>query len=155
MCGYCLALSAAVLSADSFPYGVGQGALGIECRTDDAATLALVQCLTHQPTSVRCRAERALLRTLEGGCQVPIGVSTTLSPVGVLAIASTVLSLDGGVVVQVGAWAATPTTRVHPLPSPLWSEGSWGCSPLLSHPRSRSFNRVVVGILVVGCTPHI
>src|SRR5262249_33362217 len=52
---------------------VGQGALGLECRADDAATLAVVTRLSHAPTQRAVRAERALLRALGGGCQVPMG----------------------------------------------------------------------------------
>ncbi len=50
----------------------GQGAVGIECRMDDRATLELLQPLHHQPTAERVIAERAMNRRLEGGCQVPI-----------------------------------------------------------------------------------
>jgi hydroxymethylbilane synthase len=53
-------------------HAVGQGALGIECRQGDAQSLELIQVLEHRPTALRCRAERAFLRRLEGGCQVPI-----------------------------------------------------------------------------------
>lgn len=52
---------------------VGQGALGIEARSDDAATRALLQPLHDEPTACCVRAERALLARLGGGCQVPIG----------------------------------------------------------------------------------
>ncbi|HVO84741.1 MAG TPA: hydroxymethylbilane synthase [Syntrophobacteria bacterium] len=57
---------------------VGQGALGIETRTEDAPTNELVAGLAHQPTMVAVRAERAFLRRLQGGCQVPIGGYATL-----------------------------------------------------------------------------
>lgn len=52
---------------------VGQGAIGIECRVDDAATHALLAPLNHAPTRICIEAERALNARLEGGCQVPIG----------------------------------------------------------------------------------
>lgn len=55
---------------------VGQGALGLECRTDDATTLALLDQLNHIPTRQAILAERALLRGLGGGCLVPIGASS-------------------------------------------------------------------------------
>lgn len=57
--------------ADSLPAG-GQGAVGIELRTDDAGVLALLQAVHHAPTACRVTAERAMNRRLEGGCQVPI-----------------------------------------------------------------------------------
>jgi len=60
---------------------VGQGALGIECRQGDAAVLAQIKALEHLPTARRCLAERAFLRQLEGGCQVPIGVNSSYAEV--------------------------------------------------------------------------
>lgn len=51
---------------------VGQGALGLECRTDDVVTLARIQCLLDLETDVCVRAERAFNHRLMGGCQVPI-----------------------------------------------------------------------------------
>jgi len=55
----------------SLPAG-GQGAVGIELRSDDAETLALLKPLQHDTTAYRVTAERAMNRRLEGGCQVPI-----------------------------------------------------------------------------------
>ncbi len=54
---------------------VGQGALGLECRTDEALTLGLLGPLNDVPTRQAVLAERALLRGLGGGCLVPIGAS--------------------------------------------------------------------------------
>lgn len=51
----------------------GQGALGIEVRSDDDATKALLEPLQCQQTRYRVLAERAMNRRLQGGCQVPIG----------------------------------------------------------------------------------
>ena len=51
----------------------GQGALAVEVRTDDAALLALVRGLVDPPTEAAVEAERAVLRAVGGGCQVPIG----------------------------------------------------------------------------------
>jgi hydroxymethylbilane synthase len=75
-------------------HAVGQGALGIECRTEDPEVLAVVRSLQHQPTAYRCYAERAFLRELEGGCQVPIGVNTTIDGDN-LTLVGMVSSLDG------------------------------------------------------------
>lgn len=50
----------------------GQGAIGIECRTEDIATMQLIDCLHHQDTATRVTAERAVNARLQGGCQVPI-----------------------------------------------------------------------------------
>ncbi|MGO4999957.1 hydroxymethylbilane synthase [Oceanisphaera sp. W20_SRM_FM3] len=57
---------------DSLPAN-GQGAVGIECRLDDAELLALLAPLDHQDTRLRVEAERAMNKGLQGGCQVPIG----------------------------------------------------------------------------------
>ena len=51
---------------------IGQGALGIETRADDTTTISTVANLNHEPTYSACTAERALLRALGGGCQLPI-----------------------------------------------------------------------------------
>ena len=51
---------------------IGQGAIGIECRADDEIINKIVGALNHKETSIAVRAERAFLRKLEGGCQVPI-----------------------------------------------------------------------------------
>ena len=75
-------------------HAVGQGALGIECRDGDAAVLEQIKVLEHRPTSLRCLAERAFLRTLEGGCQVPIGVNTRFEG-DELVLTGMVASLDG------------------------------------------------------------
>ena len=57
---------------DSLP-AIGQGAVGIECRSDDAEINALLAPLNHKNTAIRLRAERAQNTRLNGGCQVPIG----------------------------------------------------------------------------------
>lgn len=51
---------------------IGQGALGIESRMDDTYIAELVHFLNHEETAICIRAERAFLKRLEGGCQVPI-----------------------------------------------------------------------------------
>lgn len=52
---------------------VGQGALALETRADDRSTLAAVERLNHEETERAVACERAFLRRLEGGCQIPIG----------------------------------------------------------------------------------
>ncbi len=51
---------------------IGQGAIGVEVRKDDTYIMGLVNFLNHERTSLCVRAERAFLKRLEGGCQVPI-----------------------------------------------------------------------------------
>ena len=83
-----------ILPADISLHAVGQGALGIECRTGDSDILSLLKVLEHEPTAQRCYAERAFLRELEGGCQVPIGVNTVIAD-DTLTLTGIVVSLDG------------------------------------------------------------
>ena len=56
---------------------IGQGALGIEIRSDDAGTRKSVGFLDDRDTSLAVRAERGFLKRLEGGCQVPIAAHGT------------------------------------------------------------------------------
>jgi hydroxymethylbilane synthase len=88
-----------IIPAEVSLHAVGQGALGIECRTGDTEVLELLKALQHQPTADRCYAERAFLRELEGGCQVPIGVNTVLDGES-LTLTGIVASLDGQKVVK-------------------------------------------------------
>lgn len=80
-------------------HAVGQGALGIECRQGDDEILPLIKVLEHQPTAYRCLAERAFLRELEGGCQVPIGVNTVIND-DTLTLTGVVASLDGQTLIK-------------------------------------------------------
>ena len=88
-----------VLPPEISLHAVGQGALGIECRADDTEVLSLLKAIEHVPTRDRALAERALLRTLEGGCQVPIGVNTQLDA-DRLTLTGAVASVDGKRVVK-------------------------------------------------------
>lgn len=60
-------------------HSVGQGALAVESRSGDAATRDVLRTVGHWPTEWRVGAERGLLRVLEGGCSVPVGVETQLT----------------------------------------------------------------------------
>ncbi|WP_432481165.1 hydroxymethylbilane synthase [Moraxella sp. ZY200743] len=73
---------------------VGQGALAIECRSDDEMILQLLSVLNHPSTRLCVLAERAMNRTLEGGCQVPIAGFATISG-DTLTLRGRVGSIDG------------------------------------------------------------
>lgn len=77
-------------------HAVGQGALGIEIRASDAATRDIVRQLNCGATEVRCVAERAFMRKLEGGCSVPLGVFSSFEN-GMLELEGSVTSPDGSV----------------------------------------------------------
>jgi hydroxymethylbilane synthase len=78
-------------------HAVGQGALGLEIRKGDTKTMDLLNKLVDQKSTLACLAERALMRTLEGGCSVPIGVETEWlsEPKDLLRLRAIVVSLDG------------------------------------------------------------
>lgn len=76
-------------------HAVGQGGLGIEARSDDSRTLALLKPFESEQTMLAAEAERSVMRTLEGGCSIPIGVETSWVGEGKLRLTATVVSVDG------------------------------------------------------------
>ena len=78
---------------------VGQGALAIETRDDGGAGQLFAAKLDHAPTRARVLAERSLLATLEGGCQVPIGAYATVEGV-TLHLRAVVASPDGSRIIR-------------------------------------------------------
>lgn len=78
-----------------FVPAIGQGALGIECRKDDAATNALVAALNHPESAKTAAAERGFLLRLGGGCQVPLGAYAKLSKGDTIDIHAFVGTPDG------------------------------------------------------------
>ncbi|NTW52316.1 MAG: hydroxymethylbilane synthase [Chlorobiaceae bacterium] len=88
-----------ILPHDTMLPAVGQGALGIETRTDDAETREIVRVLNDPNTEICCRAERALLRHLQGGCQIPIGCYGSYIG-GTLKLLAYVGSVDGKIAIR-------------------------------------------------------
>ena len=107
-------------------HAVGQGALGIECREADPEVLALIKVLEHRPTALRCLAERSFLRSLEGGCQVPIGVNSSFDSADNLVLTGMVASLDGKRLIrdQVQGSLADPEAIGIALAEKLRSQGA-------------------------------
>ncbi|XP_076867953.1 hydroxymethylbilane synthase a isoform X3 [Brachyhypopomus gauderio] len=83
-----------VLGPEDCMYAVGQGALAIEVRARDRDILEMVSVLHDPDTVLRCIAERAFLKQLEGGCSVPVAVYTQVKN-SVLYLTGAVYSLDG------------------------------------------------------------
>ncbi|MBD2504010.1 hydroxymethylbilane synthase [Anabaena azotica] len=83
-----------VLPKEVSLHAVGQGALGIECRANDTELISLLKAIEHPETRDRCLAERSFLRSLEGGCQVPIGVDTEINGEELI-LTGVVASVDG------------------------------------------------------------
>jgi hydroxymethylbilane synthase len=91
-------ISAPIETEEMLP-AVSQGALGLETRADDAETNAVVSRLDDEETRAAVLAERALLRSLGRGCQVPIAAHATVRE-GRLRLDGLVASLDGSQVMR-------------------------------------------------------
>ena len=90
-----------VLEPDEFPYAVGQGSLGLEIREGDERIRGLVSFLDDVNARAECVAERSFLRSLAGGCRVPVGVHCVSStdPAGAVTVTlkGRVWATDGSV----------------------------------------------------------
>ena len=89
----------AIIPSDVCLPAVGQGALAIECRADDAEVRQMLDFLNDQPTVYATAAERAFLGLLEGGCQVPIGVHADVNGEQIK-IEAIIAALDGSTVLR-------------------------------------------------------
>jgi len=83
-----------LLDVDFSIPAIGQGALGLECRLDDHATIEALAFLNHADTAAAVAAERALLKRCEGGCQVPIAAHGTVNTTN-LTLVGFIASVDG------------------------------------------------------------
>jgi hydroxymethylbilane synthase len=83
------------LPADVMLPAPGQGALAVTARQDDAAGRAAARAIHHPATALAVSAERAFLRALEGGCQVPIAAYAEMGADGTLGLRGRVVSLGG------------------------------------------------------------
>ena len=84
-----------ILPSDWMLPAVGQGALGIECRSDDESTRGALALLDHLDSHRAVLAERSLLAALAGGCLAPIGAWARATSDGQLLLEAAVLSTDG------------------------------------------------------------
>lgn len=67
--------NATALDVEDFIPAIGQGALAIECRTDDTATKQLMAAINHELTEKCVSAERAFMCEIEGGCKFPLAAN--------------------------------------------------------------------------------
>ncbi|KXB85098.1 hydroxymethylbilane synthase [Veillonella dispar] len=88
-----------VFKADEMIPAVGQGALAIECRSDDTEMLEMLAPINDEATRYAVEGERSFLRQLNGGCQVPMGVHGTINK-GQLTLKAMIASLDGKTVYE-------------------------------------------------------
>jgi hydroxymethylbilane synthase len=78
---------------------IGQGALGLEVRREDEKTISRIDFLNHRETEVTVKAERAFLKEMEGGCQVPLAAFCRVEN-GRLHLEGMVAELDGSKVLR-------------------------------------------------------
>ncbi|WP_327378907.1 hydroxymethylbilane synthase (plasmid) [Streptomyces sp. NBC_01216] len=86
-----------VLPLDRFPASPGQGALGIQIRSDQQELRTLLERAADHTVHAAVRAERSMLAELHGGCSVPVGAYVTHEPEDRLRLTGQVVSLDGTV----------------------------------------------------------
>src|SRR5580704_6160646 len=95
-----LSAAAALLDIDEFLPAVGQGAIGIETRAGDTATLALVARIDDADTATALAAERAFLAVLDGSCRTPIGGHARISG-GTIRFHGIIVKPDGSAAFEV------------------------------------------------------
>lgn len=91
-----------LLDAPDWLGAPGQGAIAVQARVNDERVVGILRQLDHAATRLAVSAERALLASLEGGCQVPIGAATLDEPEYGLMLHGIVASIDGATVVRGG-----------------------------------------------------
>jgi hydroxymethylbilane synthase len=102
---------------------VGQGALAIECRENDQELLDLLSKLNDKDTALAVQAERAFLRTLEGGCQVPIAAHATVTD-DIISLTGLVADPDGKTVLKESMEHRNPETLGIELAQKLKAQGA-------------------------------
>ncbi len=114
-----------VLDSEWMLPAVGQGAIGLECRTDDEFARETVGGVSDHDTLARVTAERAMLAALGGGCLVPIGATSSVER-GVLTVRGAVLNRDGTrrVVATHRGSSAAPLAVGQELAAMLLAEGA-------------------------------
>ena len=120
--GHAAEITAALDPKESLP-AIGQGALAIECRANDADTRARLAPLDHPPTARCVAAERAFLARLEGGCQTPLAAHATLDGDQLL-IEGLVGAPDGSVILRAEMRGTDAATLGRELAELLLSRGA-------------------------------
>ncbi len=103
---------------------IAQGALGIETRIGDDFNNQRLAFFHDRKTALAVRAERALLRTLEGGCQVPIAAYATVDESNLISITGLVAALDGHKIIKETATGKEPEELGEGLARTLLQQGA-------------------------------
>jgi hydroxymethylbilane synthase len=92
-----------ILSSELLVPQVGQGALAVECRADDAGTLAALGAIEHVPSRRAVDAERAWLDAVGGGCDLPVGAHARVDDDGCIRLTAMIATPDGRVMLRASA----------------------------------------------------
>ena len=111
------------LDPDQMCPAAGQGALAIEARSDDSATVSALKFLNHPSTRAAVECERAALNALGGGCQVPIGAYARFVN-GELSLQAVVVSPDGEEIVRERRSGSDPQTLGKEVGEALLAKGA-------------------------------
>lgn len=122
--GWSFDVKSEVLDKNMMLPAVGQGALAIECRSDDKELIELLQCIHDQDTAITVQAERAFLGSLEGGCQVPIAAHAERQENGDIFLAGLVATPDGQTVIKGELTGKHPTEIGEALADQLKDQGA-------------------------------
>ena len=101
----------------------GQGALGIQCRADDADTPSLLKTIDHAPTRLAVSAERAFLAALGGGCSLPVGALASIDG-DAIQLQGVVAAQDGSHVLRVSLSGDNPQRLGEQLAQQSLAEGA-------------------------------
>ncbi len=112
-----------VISSDMMLPAVGQGALAVAAREDSPLRETIREALNHRPTEEAVRAERAMLRTLEGGCRVPVGALGIVEG-DLVRLRGIVVSPDGALVYRGEARGEAPEGVGERLARELLDQGA-------------------------------
>jgi hydroxymethylbilane synthase len=113
----------AALGLDVMVPAPGQGALAIQARDDDIATLAALESLDHTPSRIALEAERSLMWRLGGGCALPLGALATVTGSRIELVA-VVISPDGSTTARAAVVSDTPEGAAAAATKALIDEGA-------------------------------
>jgi hydroxymethylbilane synthase len=102
----------------------GQGALAVQVRTADEATLRAVTRLDHPPSRSAFEAERGVMEGLGGGCALPLGAYAVLSATGQVSLRAVVIRPDGSEMIEAHAEGPAPAAVAEAVVGSLLAAGA-------------------------------
>ena len=142
-----LSKASEILEPDIFPYAAGQGALGIEAREADEELIGILRQIEDSASRAQVDAERALLRSLEAGCSLPIGVFSSQATTTHMRLHATVTSPDGAQ--QIKYEAVGPASEAEALGATIGENlRKMGAEQILSNCKSSAHSPIALDVEV-------